>query len=80
MFVLRYMDIIEAFQPDIYQMLCDGDTNLQSSKKRIQKSVERTSSMFEKCLQRHQNSEVRMHFYNLISYQEGRNRSFQSTL
>ncbi|KAJ9577767.1 hypothetical protein L9F63_005687 [Diploptera punctata] len=54
----KYMDIMETFRPDMYQTLCDGDTDVNSSKKRIQKSVDRTSSMFKKCLQRHEKSEV----------------------
>ncbi|XP_069700890.1 queuine tRNA-ribosyltransferase accessory subunit 2 [Periplaneta americana] len=54
----KYMDMIEAFQPDMYQVLCDGDTNLTSSNKRVQKSMERSIAMFDKCIARHEKSEV----------------------
>ncbi|PNF39844.1 Queuine tRNA-ribosyltransferase accessory subunit 2 [Cryptotermes secundus] len=54
----KYMDMIEAFQPDMYQSLCDGDTNPTSSKKRVQKSINRSIAFLEKCLERHEKSEV----------------------
>ncbi|GFG40511.1 hypothetical protein Cfor_07575 [Coptotermes formosanus] len=54
----KYMDIIEAFQPDMYQVLCDGDTNTTSSKRRVQKSVDRSITFFERCIKRHEKSEV----------------------
>lgn len=54
----KYMDIIEAFQPDIYQVLCDGDTNTTSSKRRVQKSIDRSIIFFERCIKRHEKSEV----------------------
>ncbi|XP_021922136.1 queuine tRNA-ribosyltransferase accessory subunit 2 isoform X2 [Zootermopsis nevadensis] len=54
----KYMDMIEAFQPDMYQALCDGDTDLKSSKKRIHKSIDKSLMFFEKCLERHEKSEV----------------------
>ncbi|XP_017040284.1 queuine tRNA-ribosyltransferase accessory subunit 2 [Drosophila ficusphila] len=38
----RYMEMVASFKPDIYQGLCDADTNLDSAKKRVQKSVDRT--------------------------------------
>lgn len=53
-----YMDTMEAFRPDIYETLCDGDTNAQSTKKRSFKAVEITAAMFDKCLLRHQSSSV----------------------
>ncbi|XP_021922137.1 queuine tRNA-ribosyltransferase accessory subunit 2 isoform X3 [Zootermopsis nevadensis] len=53
----KYMDMIEAFQPDMYQALCDGDTDLKSSKKRIHKSIDKSLMFFEKCLERHEKSE-----------------------
>nr|CAD7411866.1 unnamed protein product [Timema cristinae] len=54
----KYMDVIESFQPDMYQALCDGDTNLNSSKKRVSKALDRSSKMFWRCLERHEKSEV----------------------
>lgn len=50
--------MIEAFQPDMYQALCDSDTDITSSKKRIHKSIDRSVTFFEKCLKRHEKSEV----------------------
>ncbi|XP_016965666.1 queuine tRNA-ribosyltransferase accessory subunit 2 [Drosophila biarmipes] len=38
----RYMEIVASFKPDIYQGLSDADTNAESAKKRVQKSVDRT--------------------------------------
>uniref|UniRef100_A0A0K8UCF5 Queuine tRNA-ribosyltransferase accessory subunit 2 n=1 Tax=Bactrocera latifrons TaxID=174628 RepID=A0A0K8UCF5_BACLA len=53
-----YMDAVEVLKPDIYQGLCDADTNLDSAKKRITKSVDRTGQFMDLCYQRHQNSTV----------------------
>jgi len=38
----RYMEMVASFKPDVYQGLCDADTNAESAKKRVQKSVDRT--------------------------------------
>ncbi|KAF4519552.1 hypothetical protein B566_EDAN004756 [Ephemera danica] len=54
----RYMDTIEKFQPDIYQTLCDADTNSDCSKKRLQKAVDSTYSFFKECMRRHQESKA----------------------
>ncbi|XP_071445947.1 queuine tRNA-ribosyltransferase accessory subunit 2 [Hetaerina americana] len=54
----RYMDVMEAFRPDMYQCLGDGETNVSSTNKRIQKSIKRSLEMFHKCLERHRQSEV----------------------
>ncbi|XP_046734390.1 queuine tRNA-ribosyltransferase accessory subunit 2 [Diprion similis] len=54
----RYMDIVEAFRPDFYLALYDGDTHSGSSSKRIAKSVDRSRIMLDKCLARHTVSEV----------------------
>ncbi|XP_012256268.2 queuine tRNA-ribosyltransferase accessory subunit 2 isoform X2 [Athalia rosae] len=54
----EYMDLVEAFKPDLYMTLCDGDTDMNSSSKRIRKSVERSKKMFERCLHRHNSSAV----------------------
>lgn len=54
----KYMDIMEAFQPDMYQALCDGDTDINSSKKRVQKCVERTSEFLKHCVERHKKSKT----------------------
>lgn len=52
-----YMSIMESFKPDIFHILCDTDTDKNSSKKRTIKSMERTLKFFEKCLNFHKNSE-----------------------
>uniref|UniRef100_A0A0A1XFN4 Queuine tRNA-ribosyltransferase accessory subunit 2 n=1 Tax=Zeugodacus cucurbitae TaxID=28588 RepID=A0A0A1XFN4_ZEUCU len=54
----RYMDAVEVLKPDIYQGLCDADTNIESAKKRIAKCVDRTANFMELCYERHQNSKV----------------------
>jgi queuine/archaeosine tRNA-ribosyltransferase len=64
------MDIIEAFQPDMYQVLCDGDTNTTSSKRRVQKSIDRSITFFERCLKRHEKSEVKTMVASYTPYQE----------
>ncbi|XP_036319646.1 queuine tRNA-ribosyltransferase accessory subunit 2-like [Rhagoletis pomonella] len=52
----RYMDVVESLTPDIYQGLCDADTNVGSSKKRLTKSVHRTTQFMDICYDRHKNS------------------------
>lgn len=52
------MDIVETFKPDFYVALCDGDTNINSSKKRISKAVQRSNTLFEQCLTKHSASET----------------------
>lgn len=52
----KYMDIVETFKPDLYVTLCDGDTDINSSHKRISKTVERSKKLFERCFDHHQNS------------------------
>eukprot|EP00099_Drosophila_melanogaster_P021178 NP_648320.1 uncharacterized protein Dmel_CG3434 [Drosophila melanogaster] len=43
----RYMEIVASFKPDMYEGLCDADTNLESAKKRVQKSVDRTEKFMQ---------------------------------
>jgi queuine tRNA-ribosyltransferase accessory subunit len=52
------MEIAETFKPDIYQVLGDGDTNADSSKKRLHNSTDRTEQFFIACLERHKKSEA----------------------
>ncbi|OXU32290.1 hypothetical protein TSAR_007066 [Trichomalopsis sarcophagae] len=54
----RYMNIAEIFKPDMYVTLCDGDTDQDSSSKRISKTIERSKVLFEKCLTRHLTSDI----------------------
>lgn len=53
------MDMIEAFRPDMYHVLCDGDTSVESSRKRALKAVDVTTKMFQECVDRHVKSKVR---------------------
>ncbi|XP_046682360.1 queuine tRNA-ribosyltransferase accessory subunit 2 [Homalodisca vitripennis] len=53
----KYMDMMEAFRPDMYQALCDGDTNTESSRKRSQKAVDVSTSLFLSCADRHTKSQ-----------------------
>lgn len=53
----KYMDIVEAFKPDFYVALCDGDTNINSSSKRVSKAVNRSKIFLEHCISRHVASE-----------------------
>lgn len=52
-----YMNLVEAFRPDVYVPLFDGDTDGASSKKRDLKSLERTETFVEQCLEVHRKSE-----------------------
>lgn len=47
----RYMSIIEACKADIYSSLADGDTYLGCSNKRVVKSLDRSESMFDSCME-----------------------------
>ncbi|XP_015124980.1 queuine tRNA-ribosyltransferase accessory subunit 2 isoform X2 [Diachasma alloeum] len=53
-----YMNLVEAFKPDIYVALCDGDSNEETSEKKITKIVERSKRQFEKCFERHKSSDI----------------------
>lgn len=53
-----YMNLVETFKPDIYLALCDGDTDIESSNKRVEKATEKSRMFLEKCLQRHEKSAV----------------------
>lgn len=54
----KYMEIVEAFKPDLYIALCDGDTNINSSTKRMSKAVLRSKTLLEQCLDIHLRSNV----------------------
>lgn len=53
-----YMNAVEKFKPDMYYFLSDGDTNICSAIKRVNKAVERTLLFFRECLERHKQSAV----------------------
>lgn len=46
----RYMELVEAMQPDWYEALNDADTDVNSSKKRILKSVMNSTLMLDQCI------------------------------
>ena len=54
----RYMDIVESFQPDWFQALADSDTDRDSSKKRIRKSLDKTLDYLDDCVSRKDQSDV----------------------
>lgn len=54
----QYMNIVEAFKPDLYVALCDSDTDIHSSAKRTTNAVSRSKALLRQCLQRHTASEA----------------------
>lgn len=54
----KYLKLVEFFKPDIYHSLPDSDTNAESAKKRLRKSLNRNVDFFNKCLELHKKSEV----------------------
>lgn len=46
-----YMEIIEAFKPDMFHTLCDGHTNEESGNKRNTNAAHRTEAFFKECAQ-----------------------------
>ena len=60
--VNSFIQLQEAVQPDWYECLCDSDTNKDSSKKRIAKSVDRTLTYLDQVLERHSKSEVNLQY------------------
>lgn len=56
----KYMELVAAFKPTGYELLCDGETNSESSKKRTMKAVDRTENFFEECLKLEKSGGVRI--------------------
>ncbi|XP_055608401.1 queuine tRNA-ribosyltransferase accessory subunit 2 [Uranotaenia lowii] len=54
----KYFKLVETFKPNIYVPLFDGDTTNESSKKRVQKSFDRTETFVEQCLELHRKSDT----------------------
>lgn len=54
----KYMELVEAYKPDLYVALCDGDTNINSSAKRVSKAVLRSKTLLEQCLDIHLRSDA----------------------
>lgn len=54
----KYMELVQAYKPDLYVALCDGDTNINSSAKRVSKAVLRSKTLLEQCLDIHLQSDT----------------------
>lgn len=54
----KYMELVKAYKPDLYVALCDGDTNVNSSAKRVSKAVRRSKTLLEQCLDIHLRSDI----------------------
>lgn len=54
----EYMRYVDAYEPDMFVTLCDGDTNADSSRKRALKSADRSERFFDECLTKFRTSEV----------------------
>lgn len=57
------MDMMERFQPDIYEAMSDSDCDATSSNKRIRKSADRSLTFLTHCLKRHEKSKVHFSFF-----------------
>ena len=57
------MKLVEAFQPDIFEALCDTATSLECKHKRIKKSVDRTLQFLDKSLEIKDLNEVSVYIY-----------------
>lgn len=47
---LTFTRIMESFKPACYQALCDSDTPKDASNKRLNRAVERTTSLLDQCI------------------------------
>ncbi|EZA51490.1 hypothetical protein DMN91_000560 [Ooceraea biroi] len=54
----KYMELVQAYKPDLYVALCDGDTNSSSSAKRVRKAINRSKTLLEQCLDIHLSSDA----------------------
>ncbi|KAL6442808.1 hypothetical protein ACFW04_002699 [Cataglyphis niger] len=54
----KYMELVQNYKPDLYVALCDGDTNINSSAKRVSKAVLRSKTLLEQCLDIHLHSDT----------------------
>ena len=59
------MSFIEAFQPDIFESLCDTVSSVGQANKRIRKSVDRTLQFLDESLQIRQENEVSLNVHKL---------------
>lgn len=54
----KYMELVQVCKPDLYVALCDGDTNINSSAKRVAKAITRSKTLLEQCLDIHLSSDT----------------------
>ncbi len=52
---------LEALQPDLYQALCDCDTDTCATSRRIRKSYDNSKALLDQCVRNHQDSQVTYH-------------------
>ncbi|XP_071517072.1 queuine tRNA-ribosyltransferase accessory subunit 2 [Panulirus ornatus] len=55
--VEKYIELVEAMQPDWYEALSDADTDGNSSKKRVSKSLSKSTAFISQCVNLHKNSQ-----------------------
>ena len=67
----EYMEIIEDLKPDMFLMLADGDTDINSFKKRNVKSYQNTALFFDKCVEFYKQSEILKDSYMLAAVEGG---------
>ena len=65
------MEIIEDLKPDMFLMLADGDTDINSFKKRNVKSYQNTALFFDKCVEFYKQSEILKDSYMLAAVEGG---------
>ncbi|CAG5116707.1 unnamed protein product [Candidula unifasciata] len=53
-----FMKVQEAFQPDWFQAMSDGDTDRECGQKRLHKSVDRTLDFLDEIVEKMQNSQI----------------------
>ncbi len=53
------MKIQEVVQPELYEMMCDCDTNRETAKKRLRKSMDNSLNFLDRCSLIHGDSKVR---------------------
>lgn len=53
-----FMKVQEAFQPDWFQALSDGDTDRDCGQKRLRKSVDRTLDFLDEIVEKMHSSQV----------------------
>lgn len=69
--------MMEAFKPSCYQALCDSDTPMDATRKRLQRAVDRSLSLLDQCLVMKMESSCLQHSAILGSIQGGYSREFR---